>query len=182
MKNICEGFTHKMATKASWHRNYVTVILCIFVRQTLTCIGAAAKEPQCCRAMYRAAMRCFGPIDQPNLQPVTLNVLPALPIVTVLSHIPGSVATTHCKPVAAVTAAKDRIAADPLRITLIISTVGKSGHAEVCPWKLPLVTGDPAYGFPFILPHETRQYILINRVAALLCKKFHTFHSRLSTV
>jgi len=137
-----------MATKASWHRNYVTVSLCIFVRQTLTCIGAAAKEPQCCRAMYRAAMRCFGPIDQPNLQPVTLNVLPALPIVTVLSHIPGSVATTHCKPVAAVTAAKDRIAADPLRITLIISTVGKFGHAEVS-LKIAPCHGGSCTWFPF---------------------------------
>jgi len=29
VKNIYESFTHKMATKASWHRNYVTVTLCI---------------------------------------------------------------------------------------------------------------------------------------------------------
>jgi len=29
VKNIFESFTHKMATKASWHRNYVTVTLCI---------------------------------------------------------------------------------------------------------------------------------------------------------
>jgi len=28
-KNIDQSFTHKMAAKASWHRNYVTVILCI---------------------------------------------------------------------------------------------------------------------------------------------------------
>jgi len=27
--NISESFTHKMAAKASWHRNYVTVIICI---------------------------------------------------------------------------------------------------------------------------------------------------------
>jgi len=27
--NISESFTHKMAAKASWHRNYVTVTLCI---------------------------------------------------------------------------------------------------------------------------------------------------------
>jgi len=29
VKDIYESFTHKMAAKASWHRNYVTVILCI---------------------------------------------------------------------------------------------------------------------------------------------------------
>jgi len=29
VKNICQSFAHKMAAKASWHRNYVTVILCI---------------------------------------------------------------------------------------------------------------------------------------------------------
>ena len=40
-------------------------------------------------------IRCFGPNDQPNFQPVTLNILPALPMVTVLSHIPGNVAATH---------------------------------------------------------------------------------------
>jgi len=26
--NISHSFTHKMAAKDSWHRNYVTVILC----------------------------------------------------------------------------------------------------------------------------------------------------------
>lgn len=31
-------------------------------------------------------------MDQPSFHPVTLNVFPALPIVTVRSHIPGSVA------------------------------------------------------------------------------------------
>ena len=31
VKNIYESFTHKMAAKASWHRNYVTVTLCIYV-------------------------------------------------------------------------------------------------------------------------------------------------------
>ena len=29
MKNICKSFTHKMAAKASWHWNDVTVTLCI---------------------------------------------------------------------------------------------------------------------------------------------------------
>jgi len=29
MENIYEGFTNKMAAKASWHQNYVTVTLCI---------------------------------------------------------------------------------------------------------------------------------------------------------
>ena len=29
MKNIYEGFTNKMAAKASWHQNYVTVTLCV---------------------------------------------------------------------------------------------------------------------------------------------------------
>jgi len=28
-KNIYHSFTHKMDAKGSWHRNYVTVILCI---------------------------------------------------------------------------------------------------------------------------------------------------------
>jgi len=27
--NISHSFTHKMAAKDSWHRNYVTLILCI---------------------------------------------------------------------------------------------------------------------------------------------------------
>ena len=36
--------------------------------------------------------RGLGPIDQPSFQPVTLNVLPALPIVIVLSHMLGKVA------------------------------------------------------------------------------------------
>jgi len=31
VKNIYESFTHKMATKASWHRNYVTVTLCMYI-------------------------------------------------------------------------------------------------------------------------------------------------------
>jgi len=29
VKNIYQSFTHKMAAKASWHRKYVTVTLCI---------------------------------------------------------------------------------------------------------------------------------------------------------
>jgi len=29
VKNIYQSFAHKMAAKASWHRNYVTVTLCI---------------------------------------------------------------------------------------------------------------------------------------------------------
>jgi len=29
VKYIYQSFTHKMAVKASWHRNYVTVTLCI---------------------------------------------------------------------------------------------------------------------------------------------------------
>jgi len=29
LKNIYQSFTHKTAAKASWHRNYVTVTLCI---------------------------------------------------------------------------------------------------------------------------------------------------------
>jgi len=31
-KNIYQSFTHKMAAKASWHWNYVTVTLCIRAR------------------------------------------------------------------------------------------------------------------------------------------------------
>jgi len=33
VKNIYQSLTHKMAAKASWHRNYVTVTVCI-------CVGA----------------------------------------------------------------------------------------------------------------------------------------------
>jgi len=29
VNNIYQSFTHKMAATASWHRNYVTVTLCI---------------------------------------------------------------------------------------------------------------------------------------------------------
>jgi len=36
--NISESFTHKMAAKASWHRNYVTVILCIGLFPLLTAL------------------------------------------------------------------------------------------------------------------------------------------------
>ena len=35
-------------------------------------------------------MRFAGPIPHPSFHPVALKVFPALPIVTVLSHIPGS--------------------------------------------------------------------------------------------
>lgn len=38
-------------------------------------------------------MRGAGPYAQPVFHPVTLNVFPAEPMVTVRSHIPGSVAT-----------------------------------------------------------------------------------------
>jgi len=39
-KNIYKSFIHKMAAKASWHCNYVTVTLCIvdFGRPRLTTI------------------------------------------------------------------------------------------------------------------------------------------------
>ena len=37
-----------------------------------------------------------GAIAQPIFQPVTLKLLPALPRVTVRSHIPGSVAMRTC--------------------------------------------------------------------------------------
>jgi len=29
VKNIYQSFTHKMAAKAGWHGNYITVTLCI---------------------------------------------------------------------------------------------------------------------------------------------------------
>jgi len=32
VKNIHQSVTHKMAAKASWHRDYVTVTLCIAVQ------------------------------------------------------------------------------------------------------------------------------------------------------
>lgn len=38
-------------------------------------------------------MRGAGPYAQPVFHPVTLNVFPAEPMVTVRSHIPGRVAT-----------------------------------------------------------------------------------------
>jgi len=31
LRNVCQMFTHKMAAKASWRRNYVTVTLCISI-------------------------------------------------------------------------------------------------------------------------------------------------------
>ena len=46
---------------------------------------------------WRAWIKCLGPIDQPSFQPVMLKVFPALPMVMVLSHIPGSEAKTRIK-------------------------------------------------------------------------------------
>ena len=85
-------------------------LVCIFYRPTynrnidcpktkayVTCKGVGQVLLRFSWAIHRHWMRCFGPIDQPSLQPVTLNVLPALPMVTVLSHIPGRVAATRQK-------------------------------------------------------------------------------------
>jgi len=50
VKNIPKSFTHKMAAKASWHWNYVTVTLSIIVLQTaldyitaINCSGRASE-------------------------------------------------------------------------------------------------------------------------------------------
>ena len=59
-----------------------------------TCNGVAQSPLLYTRAVFKALIRCFGPIDQPSFQPVTLNVLPALLTVTVRSHMPGKVAVT----------------------------------------------------------------------------------------
>ena len=40
MKNIYQSFTHKMAAKANWHWNYVTVTLCI-LEIFLLCYGVS---------------------------------------------------------------------------------------------------------------------------------------------
>ena len=48
-------------------------------------------------------------MDQPSFQPVTLNVFPALPMVTVLSHMPGSVPNTPYHIVNATTIYKGRV-------------------------------------------------------------------------
>jgi len=42
VKNIYESFTHKMAAKASWHQNYVTVTVCISRQDTYLGTGIAA--------------------------------------------------------------------------------------------------------------------------------------------
>ena len=38
-ENIYESFAHKMATKASWHRNYVTGTLCICMHACMYRVG-----------------------------------------------------------------------------------------------------------------------------------------------
>ena len=44
-ENIYRSFTHKMAAKASWHQNYVTVILCIsFAASDDITSGASTRE------------------------------------------------------------------------------------------------------------------------------------------
>ena len=35
---IYESFTHEMAAKASWHRNYITVTVCIHTTRSDTCV------------------------------------------------------------------------------------------------------------------------------------------------
>ena len=48
VNNISKSFTHKMAAKASWHRNYVTVALCIQLTDSLH------SYPACeCASCYR---------------------------------------------------------------------------------------------------------------------------------
>jgi len=47
-ENIYESFTNKMAMKASWHRNYLTVTLCIASRgknvAAVFCVDAVVDE------------------------------------------------------------------------------------------------------------------------------------------
>ena len=66
-----------------------------WMKKRVTCNGVGQEWLTFWCTTCRQLMRYLGPMDQPNLQPVTLNVFPALPIVTVLSHMPGSVATPY---------------------------------------------------------------------------------------
>jgi len=54
VNNISKSFTHKMAAKASWHRNYVTVALCIQLTDSLH------SYPACeCASCYRSRRRFY---------------------------------------------------------------------------------------------------------------------------
>ena len=62
VQNICHSFTHKMAAKASWHWNYVTVTLCIDHCSSLwqvCCYGFCRQEIlyNCCSRRRRTAAR-----------------------------------------------------------------------------------------------------------------------------
>ena len=59
---------------------------------TLTCTGVVQVYTECWCTTLGPAKRFAGPMDQPNFHPVTEKVLPAEPIVMVLSHMPGKVA------------------------------------------------------------------------------------------
>ena len=50
-----------------------------------------------CFAAITVRTRSAGPVTQPTFQPVKENVLPALEMVTVRSHIPGSVLIGTCR-------------------------------------------------------------------------------------
>ena len=48
--NVSESFTHKMAAKASWYRNYVTVTLCITATATKSPVIAGSPD-SCCTSV-----------------------------------------------------------------------------------------------------------------------------------
>ena len=50
-----------------------------------------------CLAAITTPTSSAGPVTQPTFQPVKENVLPALEMVIVRSHMPGSVAIGTCR-------------------------------------------------------------------------------------
>ena len=58
--------------------------------------GPPDTKDRCCRTARTARMRSVGPVAQPTFHPVKEKDLPALPIVTVRSAMPGRVAMGTC--------------------------------------------------------------------------------------
>ena len=57
-----------------------------------TCVGVGFVFIAMLWIVFTPFIRYSGPTAQPTLQPVTLKALPALPMESVLSHIPSKVA------------------------------------------------------------------------------------------
>jgi hypothetical protein len=58
--------------------------------------GAAFVNVSHCLAAITVSTSSAGPVTQPTFQPVNENVLPALEMLTVRSHMPGSVQSGTC--------------------------------------------------------------------------------------